>query len=1001
MRRRNLPSGIVSLAIIIVFVFLSIGIVPPPCAKADPAAYGIENYWQQDVSYSINVSLDTDNHFLSGREKVFYRNNSPDTLRRFYMHLYPNAYREKVPQLVRDFMKGTMFFFVGLPESMRGWIDIDTLMVDGKGLDFQVDGTILECELPEPLLPGDSITIDLSFREKIRRRVGRAGYMGRHYDIAQWYPKMVVYDRYGWHPDQLRMGEFYGEFATYDVSITLPEDYIIAATGEPVEGDPGWERAKSETGGAMSGKAGSMMKRRHGSGAPKKENKPEKSKTVRFHAENVHDFALVADPTFVMEDTLYNGVRIMSFYRMWNRSWKDSVLARTVRTVKWLESIAGPFPYRLLYVVDSPTRGGMEYPMLVMNGGTDEGLILHEVGHQYFYGCLANDERREAWLDEGFTQFQTFWYAEEHYGPYGTKEDERPFPYNLFPRYRMWEGIARPVIELKRQGYDERIATPAQELSNYTMMEYIKAPLFLRALRYMVGEDTFREILKTYYERWKFKHVDEESFLSVCEELSGMDLSEVFRQWLHSTKDCDYRLAKFKVSKGGDGYRAKVVIERKGEVMMPLTLAFRLKNGNTVTRFVDGFLRTIEEEFTFSEKPLSVAINPDNEILDIYLLDNFYPRRRHFTLDLPFNDYHPQDAFEYRFLPIGYYNDIDGGKIGLRLRGGYDDYYRKFTLQALYGFESGKVDFYASLEHPLKYFGRDASIYMDGYAREGRQGALLRINKIRRKYLHDPLAKHLSFYLSYNELIDSSYVYEKTYSDGRNLKGGFGLAIYPRTDIFSSSLEVLADRSILGSKYNYEKLSIDARISPSRYYPLPLKLNLRFFYGRTTMDPPLQERFHLAGAGTAARERYFWLRSVGAFPGDYYNNFHLPGDGNLRGYFDADFAFKELFASNIELDLPVPFPGGRGFRRMIKPRLYLFYDWGKVMDKRPMEAVPEGSDFISTDENPFDSILYDFGVGIKVWKFHINLPLYLSEPSLSGEKEKWKLRWTVGFSGLF
>ena len=145
---------------------------------------------------------------------------------------------------------------------MRSWIEIESFVVNGDTLGFDVEGTILECKLKELLPPGDSLSIEISFKEKIRRRVGRAGYMGRHYDIAQWYPKMVVYDRKGWHPDQFRIGEFYGEFATYDVSISLPEDYVVVATGVPVSGDPGWDRARMEAGGPISKHAKAQMARR-------------------------------------------------------------------------------------------------------------------------------------------------------------------------------------------------------------------------------------------------------------------------------------------------------------------------------------------------------------------------------------------------------------------------------------------------------------------------------------------------------------------------------------------------------------------------------------------------------------------------------------------------------------------------------------------------------------------------------------------------------------------
>ena len=977
------------MAIAAAALVFAIGMAASVAGQQVSAPVTEEEYWQQQADYEIKVTLDTESHALTGTERITYKNNSPDTLSIFYLHLYPNAFRDKTSPLIRDFLQGTLHFFVGLPKSMRGSIDVAELTVDGAAAQFSVDGTILSSTFPKPLPPGATATIAVAFKEKIMKRLGRSGYSGDQYDMAQWYPKMVVYDKNGWHPDQYRMGEFYGEFGTFDVHITLPEKFVIAATGVPVEGDPGWKKNPLRRGGAHPGKRGGGRPEAQAGGP---------AKTVHFRAEKVHDFAWCANPSFIVQDTLYNNIHIMSVFRPWNRAWVDTTLAQGVRAIQWLETIAGPYPYPQVTIVDSPTHGGMEYPMLAMDGYVDEGLVLHELGHMYFYGILANDERAEAWLDEGFAQYATFRYAEDHYGPFG-KPDERPFPFSLFREHRMWDGIAKPVVRLHRIGYAERIATPAHEFKNgFDTMPYIGAPLFLRALRYTVGDENFQNILHTYFDRWKFKHVDEDAFRSVCEEVSGMDLKDLFKQWLHTTKDCDYKLSRFKVRSAKEGYSANVKIERKGELIMPLTLAFRLKNGNTVTERVDGTLRTIEQSFTFDAKPVSAAINPDNEILDIYQLDNFAPRRKSIALDVPFNTFYPLDAYSFRMLPIGYYNDIDGGKIGLRLRGSYDNYYKKLTLQGLYGFESEKVDFYASFEGPTNYFGRDASLFAEGFNREGRQGAALELTKIRRKSLFDPLAKHLAVRVSYHELTDTSYVFPYTYEEGSTIKGALSFGISPKTDLFASSLALSYDRSLSGSDFRFEKLAAGLKLSPAIRFDFPLKPYVRFFLGYSSMDPPLQERFNLAGANTLIKERSFWLRSVGAFPKDSYNNFHVAGDANLRGYYDGTFAFKRILASNAELQLPFPLPVNRKLSRMLDRKLYLFYDWGMVLDEKPLEGLPPRSGL--TDGN-FDKILADAGVGVRLWKISAEFPLYLNHPCIVGEKDKWDFRWTIGFNRLF
>ncbi|UCF05823.1 MAG: M1 family metallopeptidase [bacterium] len=1012
--RINLHSAAIGAACVAISGILGLATATAGHCQEGPAPGSLEQdlplpvlsdrYWQQKADYEIHVTLDPSEHTLTGTETITYTNNSPDTLDIFYLHLYPNAYRDRTSQLIRDYMKGTFFFFVGLPKSWRGWIDVTALSVDDTETEFTVDGTILESAFPIPLAPGKTATIELTFTEKIRKRRGRAGYRGRHYDLAQWYPKMVVYDKRGWHPDQFRQGEFYGEFGTFDVHITLPEEYVVAATGVPVSGDPGWEKNPLRRGGGGGSGMHPMGGGPHGhsmSAGGGEDTEVDDTKTVHFRAEKVHDFAWSADPTFVVQDTTYNDIHVMSIFRSWNRSWADSVLVRTLRSVRWLEGITGPYPYPQLSIVDCPTHGGMEYPMFVMNGNADEGLIFHEVGHIYFYAALANNERDEAWLDEGLTQYQTFWYTERRFGPNGEPQD-RIFPFSLFPRGTMYERLARPVINLHRTDFAERVATPAHEFQNsYHTSVYVKAPLFLRALHYTVGDENFRKILTTYFERWKFKHVDEEAFRSVCEEISEMDLKDLFKQWLHSTKDCDYRISRFKVKQADEGYTAEVKINRKGELIMPITLAFRLKNGNTVTEREDGYLRTFEKTYTFDTKPVSLSINPDNEILDIYQIDNHAPRRRDLTIDIPFvNTYYPPDAFSYRFAPTGYYNDIDGGKAGMRLRGSYDNTYKRFVLQVLYGIESEQVDVYGSFAHPLKYFGRDCHLSANGFYREGRQGAFLNISKILRNSLADPLPKHLDFWASYHEITDLDYVFPFTYEEGRTVKLGLRAAVAPKTDLFATSFSFTLDRTIWWSDFEFEKTSMEAKLWPARRYPLPVRLYLRFFLGYSSIDPPMQERFNLAGAGVLDKERYFWLRSVGAFPKDYYNNFHLPGDANLRGYYDGDYSFSRIFASNVELQVPCPLPIGRRLLRRVRPRLFAFYDWGKVMDKHPMEAFPGGVP-PGLDETVFDGIIFDFGVGLRLWRIYGEFPLYLSNPEIAGETDEWDFRWKVGFWSLF
>ncbi len=261
------------------------------------------------------------------------------------------------------------------------------------------------------------------------------------------------------------------------------------------------------------------------------------------------------------------------------------------------------------------------------------------------------------------------------------------------------------------------------------------------------------------------------------------------------------------------------------------------------------------------------------------------------------------------------------------------------------------------------------------------------------------MPKYWQLRFVYYDLFDDSYVYPGTYEKGTNLKIGGSLELKPKMDIFATSFKFDFDTSFWGSKDDYEKFSVDTRIWPTHRFDGWLKPKLRLWYGSSAVDPPKQEQLNLAGAGILEKEKYFWLRSVGAFPEDYYNNWVLPGNSNLRGYFDGNYSFRKTFAANAELGLPFWVP--RFLKKSLSGRqLYLFYDVGTVLDAKPFEALPADL-AASLDHNFFDAWLQDFGIGIKIWVIKAEMPLWLSHPELSGEEEQLAPRLTVGIHTLF
>src|SRR3989441_717256 len=374
-------------------------------------------YWQQQVAYQITASLDEPSGVLTGHARISYVNRSPDTLRDFYVHQYLNAFRPGSRWAAADSTEQReRFQHMKDPDFAFERITSATVMGAALRPDYPyaLDSTIAHWALPRSLVPGDSLAVEIDWQARPSTLPRRQGRQGRRFDFAQWYPKVVVYDRYGWEDHPLYpAGEFYGEFATYDVALDLPEDQVIGATGVLVEGDPGWERVKVDPNLRIDYQrdwyhaplathtCGELLKGR---------------KCVRFHAEQVHHFAFSLNPRYVYEEGRYRDVVVRALYLPEDReTWGHGIAVRnTVLALAWLDSLYGSFAWPQLTNVHRIEGGGTEFPMMVMDGSAGLGLIVHEVGHNYTMGILANNEWREGWLDEGFTSFQTGWFFEAH-----------------------------------------------------------------------------------------------------------------------------------------------------------------------------------------------------------------------------------------------------------------------------------------------------------------------------------------------------------------------------------------------------------------------------------------------------------------------------------------------------------------------------------------------------------------------------------------------------------
>jgi hypothetical protein len=461
------------------------------------------------------------------------------------------------------------------------------------------DSTVLALPLPQPLAPGDSVTVLLEWESRLATTPRRQGREGRHYDWAHWYPRIAVHDTAGWQVQQLLpQGEFWGEFASYDVTLQVAEDQVLAATGTPVRGDPGWERVL-RAGGVHhgSGAAAPRTERRLGLLPPEP---PEGSRQVRWVADSVIHFAWNADPEFIYERGSWRDIALHVLYRPGGaEDWGNgTALERTRVAMDWVEELFGPYPYPQLTNVQRIESGGTEFPMLIMNGSASQGLIVHEVLHQYAHAIMANNEWAEGWLDEGLTSFLTNWFFEAR-GQTG-----------------IWEGQMSSMQRRERAGALEPIATPGADFSDfatYQAMTYTRASLVFRMLRWLIGEDAFRSGLRLYYDQNRLSHVYEADLRRAMGQAAGQNLDWFFDQWLHTTHTLDYGVASAVTRQRGDGrWVTTVEVLRLGQAWMPVTLEVGEQRLTLNSRD-----RRQRVEVVTHQQPLEAVLDPEDVLLDL------------------------------------------------------------------------------------------------------------------------------------------------------------------------------------------------------------------------------------------------------------------------------------------------------------------------------------------------------------------------------------------------
>jgi len=496
-----------------------------------------QDYWQQQVNYNINVSLNDKQHALKGDLTLEYFNNSPDKLDFIWFHLWPNAYKNDSTAFAKQVRANNKDGAKRLQSIKdKGYMDSLDFRVGNQKLKTEADPKnidVVKVYLPQALEPGKKVVITTPFYTKMPTYTSRSGHDGQSYMVCQWYPKPAVYDRKGWHPmPYLDQGEFYSEFGNFNVNITTPSTYIVGATGMLQT-----ENERSQY--IAMGKANVAAKSQTNKIAYKPSGT---SKTLSYKAENVIDFAWFADKNFVVRyDTLQlpsgKVVDVFTYHHPnGNKLWVNS--HEYVKTgTRSYSSYIGEYEYPVVQAVEGPKNvmsGGMEYPMITLITSPDadelrlDGVITHEVGHNWFPMMISSNERQHAWLDEGINSYFQFRYEAEKWRGNSIFGNSIPKELTKRPVNEFLTAIYGVFNTIPMEG---AIETPAAEFTNeeeYGLVSYVKTAVWMFAMEQEFGREKIDQAIQAYFRKHKFKHAYPEDLKATFEKELGKDLTPYF-----------------------------------------------------------------------------------------------------------------------------------------------------------------------------------------------------------------------------------------------------------------------------------------------------------------------------------------------------------------------------------------------------------------------------------------------------------------------------------------
>lgn len=669
--------------------------------------------WQQRVDYKINVSLNDSAHVLSGNETITYHNNSPVALTEIFIHLWPNAYINNETPFAKQHLENgkTDFFFA--KEEDRGKIDSLSFKVDGEKVKAElVTGSYEICRivLNRPLGSLSKINITTSFRVQIPKVFSRLGHEGQLYCITQWYPKPAVFDVNGWNTmPYLDQGEFYSEFGKFDVTIKVPKDYVLAATGNIQQPDEvAWWMEKTTN-----------AKAPHPS--------TNEFKTLRFIQDSVHDFAWFASKDFSVAKgsvTLKSGRKVNTWLFAKSKDSKPLSGVNYINdAVTFYSDKVGEYPYAHATVVVTPLEagGGMEYPTITNVGTADRQVIVHEVGHNWFYGILGTNERAYPWMDESINNYY------ESRSNYQSKlVKHKSLGMMLKSRNINLSNIAGSsfgMIELQylfsaRNNTDQNSFLRSEEYLglNYGTIIYGKASLAFHQLQRYLGDDVFDDMMRGYYQKWKFKHPLPNDFKQHAEQFTGKNLDWFFVDLMSTNIKPDYKIAR--VKRVADSLQ--ITLKNKGGALAPIAVQAVANDSILAEKWVEPFAK--KASITLATKGADrVTLDGREESIDAYRQNNYsdvsglFKKARPVAFSLFVNTENPEKQQVF-FSPIMGANMYNKYMLGLAF---YNSLLPRkkteYVLAPMYAFGTKDLTGYFSIQRRIFGYGfiREMQIGVD------------------------------------------------------------------------------------------------------------------------------------------------------------------------------------------------------------------------------------------------------------------------------------------------